>query len=46
MRSASEDLALHSLDVVHAGERTYSLGKKTRAVALERLLEDVAPLVR
>jgi len=30
--------------VVHAGAHTYRLAPKVRAVALPRLLEDLAPL--
>ena len=46
MRSALADLRLDSLDVIHAGKASYPLAAKTRAVALERLLLDVKPLVR
>jgi predicted AAA+ superfamily ATPase len=44
MRAAMEDLALKRLDLVHPGERTFALAPGIRAVALKRLLEDVAPL--
>jgi uncharacterized protein len=44
MRSALADLKLDSLDVVHAGERTFDLAPRIRAVALSRLLVDVPPL--
>jgi predicted AAA+ superfamily ATPase len=44
MRSALADLKLDRLDVVHAGDRTYSLGERVRAVALSRLLDDLEPL--
>ncbi len=44
MRAAQEGLGLKRLDVVHAGERTGSLGKGIRALALERVLEDLDPL--
>ncbi len=44
MRIAFESLRLKRLDVVHAGHRTGPLGKGIRAVALERLLEDLEPL--
>ena len=44
MRMALEDLHLHRLDVVHAGHRTFPMGAKLRAVALEHLLEDVEPI--
>lgn len=42
MRTALQDLALDSLDVVHAGEHTFTLGPKVRAVAASRLREDLA----
>jgi hypothetical protein len=41
MRSALADLKLDRLDVIHAGDETYPLGKQVRAVSLSRLLEDV-----
>lgn len=41
MHSAMEDLDLHSLDVVHAGEETFPLARRIRAVAARRLLEDL-----
>jgi uncharacterized protein len=44
MRIALENLGLKRLDVIHAGERTGSLAKGIRAVALARLLEDLEPL--
>ncbi len=44
MRSAFESLRLKRLDVIHAGDRTGALGNGIRAVALERLLEDLDPL--
>jgi uncharacterized protein len=44
MRSALADLGLDSLDVVHAGDQTFGLAPRIRAVALSRLLVDVAPL--
>jgi predicted AAA+ superfamily ATPase len=44
MRSALSDLHLQSLDIIHAGEATFPLDKKIRAVALTRLLEDIRPL--
>lgn len=44
MHSAMTDLRLQRLDVVHAGEHTFALGPRMRAVALARLLEDVRPL--
>jgi predicted AAA+ superfamily ATPase len=44
MRSAAETLKLDSLDVIHAGEHTFDLGKRVRAVAFQRMFEDVEPL--
>lgn len=44
MRTALADLRLARLDVVHAGTHTFPLAPKVRAVALGRVLEDVAPL--
>jgi len=44
MHNALADLGLQRLDVMHAGARTYRLAPKVRAVALPRLLEDLAPL--
>ena len=41
MCTALADLRLDHLDVLHAGERTFALDDRIRAVALERLLEDV-----
>lgn len=44
MRSALSDLALRRLDVVHAGEHTFPLGPRIRALALRRLLDDLPAL--
>jgi len=44
MRIALESLRLKRLDVIHAGDRTGSLAKGIRAVAIGRLLEDLEPL--
>ena len=41
MRSALEALELHELHVVHAGRRTFPLARKVRAVAAERLPQDL-----
>ena len=41
---ALADLRLERLDVIHAGDETYPLTDRIRAVALRRVLEDVAPL--
>ena len=43
-RSAIASLHLDRLDVVHAGEDTFSLGPRLRAVAFRRLLNDLSPL--
>jgi hypothetical protein len=42
MRSALDDLRLESIDVVHAGERTFPLAKRIRAVAFSRMFEDIS----
>ncbi len=44
MRVALQDLRLSRLDVIHAGDHTFPLAPRIRAVALSRLLEDLAPL--
>jgi hypothetical protein len=44
MRNAISDLKLSRLDVIHAGEKTFSLHKKVRAVAVTRLLNDLKPV--
>jgi predicted AAA+ superfamily ATPase len=44
MHTALADLGLERLDVVHAGARTFPLAERIRAVALERVLEDLEPL--
>jgi len=46
MRSALETLRLDQLDVVHAGQRTYPLTKRIRAVSAARLEADLRPLRR
>ncbi len=43
MRTAVEDLKLDRLDVIHAGDHTFPLGPKIRAVAAGRLLIDLEP---
>ena len=42
MRVAIQDLGLESLDVIHAGHQTYPLAPKIRAVAISRLIADLA----
>ena len=44
MRIALSDLRLDRLDVIHAGEETFAMREKVRAVALGRLLDDLKPL--
>jgi uncharacterized protein len=46
MAAVLEDLDLDRLDVIHAGERTFSLTQKVRAVAARELLDQIAPLRR
>jgi predicted AAA+ superfamily ATPase len=44
MRNALADLKLQRLDLVHAGEETFPLGKGIRALSFERILNDLKPL--
>jgi len=44
MRHALQDLHLDRMDVIHAGDRTFALADRVRAVAACRLLEDLGPL--
>ena len=44
IRSALSDLKLRHLDIIHAGEKTFSLDKNIRAVALSRLIKDLKPI--
>ena len=44
MRSALADLKLTRLDVIHAGERTFPLAERVRAVSASRLLNDIEAL--
>ena len=41
MHSALAELPLAGVDVAYAGEQTFPLAKCIRAVAAERLLEDI-----
>ena len=41
MQNALDDLNLKEIDVIHAGSRTYPLKKGIRAVAANRILEDI-----
>ncbi len=43
MRIALQDLRLDSLDVIHAGRRTFPLAKDVRAVSIDRVLADIRP---
>jgi hypothetical protein len=44
MRTALKDLNLQRLDVIHAGEESFSLHKKVRAVSMSNLLTDLNPI--
>ncbi len=44
MRHALRDLKLRRLDVVHAGEASFPLADRIRAVSLSRLLVDLNPI--
>ena len=44
LHSARSMLGLDRIDVIHAGEATYEMAEGFRAVAFNRLLEDVGPL--
>ena len=44
IRTALADLRLTRLDVIHAGDQTFPLAPRVRAVALSRVLDDLAPL--
>jgi len=41
---ALADLRLERLDVIHAGERTFPLAERVRAVPIARMLQDLRPL--
>lgn len=41
MRSAMDSLDLTGIDVIHAGDETYPLSRRIRAVAAKRLLDDI-----
>lgn len=41
MRNALEDLQLDGIDLIHAGEDTFPLAKRIRAIAASRILEDL-----
>jgi uncharacterized protein len=44
MHVALSDLKLERLDVIHAGDSTFPLAPKIRAVAARRILQDIQPL--
>jgi predicted AAA+ superfamily ATPase len=44
IRTALSDLRLERVDLVYAGEKTFPLAERVRALALPRLYEDLAPL--
>ncbi len=44
IRTALDDLKLKRLEVIHAGDHTFHLADKVRAVAAAHLLEDIHPL--
>ncbi len=44
MHIAIEDLGLENIDVIHAGDETFPLADRIRAVSLSRVFDDVAPL--
>ena len=44
MQAAIAALRLNRLDVVHAGDRSYELGKSVRAIAASDLLPEIKPL--
>jgi predicted AAA+ superfamily ATPase len=41
MKNALSDLKLEKLDVIHAGEHSFPLGKNVKAVAFSSILEDI-----
>jgi predicted AAA+ superfamily ATPase len=43
IRNALVDLKLRRLDVIHAGDQTFSLSERVRAVAFTRLDDDIEP---
>jgi hypothetical protein len=44
MQVAVSDLGLQRLYVLHAGSRSFPLGPKMQAIALQRVLLDLEPL--
>ena len=41
MRTALSDLNLRSIDIIHAGDKTFPLANKIRAVSISRLFTDL-----
>lgn len=46
MHTAMDDVGLERIDVVHAGDETFPLTDRIRAVALSRVYDDLEPLDR
>jgi predicted AAA+ superfamily ATPase len=44
LHAAFESLQLDRLDVIHAGDSSFTLGERARAVAVRNLFEDLEPL--
>ncbi len=44
MRNALSDLKLQRIDVIHAGDKSFPLGDRIRAIAIHRLLVDINPI--
>lgn len=44
IRIALADLKLNGVEVIHAGDKTFPLERRVRAVSIKRLLDDVHPL--
>ena len=44
MHAALDSIRLNRLDVIHAGEHTFLMKERIRAVAFDRLEEDIHPL--
>lgn len=44
VRSALRDLRLDALDIVHAGSDSFPLAERVRALALQRIVDDLKPL--
>jgi hypothetical protein len=44
MQHAVANLKLSRLDVIHAGDETFPMKDKIRAVALQNILKDLHPL--